>query len=158
MSTYAPNDSSIFSRTPVYEIGLQYNEAMLINKAKLRPVLIMSQSNSDWSLGGGRLTERGFVCVPIYSYQQRDSGEFRMRVAAQEYPWWIHIPEFSTFREGFARLDRLQMIEQRQLRYMQYALTEDALWFISEWLRYYLTEDIDPMLLEYRDESLRDLP
>ena len=41
---------------------------------------------------------------------------------------------------------------------MQYALTEDALWFVSEWLGYYLTEDIDPMLLDYREESLRNLP
>ena len=158
ISTHDPNDTSMFSHGPVHATGLHGDEALLVSKAKRRPVIVMSQPNSDWSLGGARLAERGFVCVPIYSYQPRDYPELRDRVESHEYPWWIHIPEFSTFREGFARLDRIQVIEERQLEPWFYALTEDALWFISEWLRYYLTEEIDPMLLDYHNELAGDLP
>ena len=158
MSTHGPTDLSIFSHAPVREIDLQYNEAMLVNRAKRRPVIVMSQPNLDWLLGGGRLDERGFVCAPIYSYQSRDSDEFRLRIAAQEYPWWIHIPTFSTFTEGFVRLDRIQVIEEQQLEPWNYALTDSALWFVSEWLRYYLTEEIDPLLEDYRRESLSNFP
>ena len=91
----------------------------------------------------------------MYSFQVADSGELRDRIRAQEYPWWLYLPETHGFNEGFARLDRLQVLEQSHLQPMSSSLTDDALWFVSEWLRYYLTGDIDEVLWEYREESLR---
>lgn len=150
--------STLFDHQPVHELRLQNDEALLVNKAKLRPVVVMSQRNEYWPLGGARLAERGLLCLPMYSFHPNDSSEFRQRIQAQEYPWWLYLPENSQFREGFARLDRLQTIEESHLRSTQQALTEDALWFVSEWLRYYLTEEIDPMFLEHRRELVQNLP
>ena len=121
-------------------------------------MIIMSQRNEEWEPGGGRLAERGLVCVPVYSFQQRDSPEFRARVRAHEYQWWIYLPEGSGIRESFMRLDRIQVIEESRLRPMRTALAEDALWFVSEWMRYYVTGEIEPMLEEYRRENLQAIP
>ena len=152
------DDPLLFNHTPIHELRLQNDEEMLVNRVKRRPVIIVSQKNGQWRLGGGRLTERGLVCIPIYSFQTADSAEFRNRIRAQEYPWWLYMPAIHGFREGFARLDRLQVIEERHLQPMLSALTNDALWFVSEWLRYYVTGEIEPLLWEYREESLQYLP
>ncbi len=152
-----PNEPTLFNHTPVHELRLESNEELLIAKSKLRPVIVASQRNEFWGLGGGRLAERGRVCLPMYSFHPDDSNEFRERVRAQEYPWWVYMPEQLGLREGFARIDRVQTIEESHLRPTQNALTEDALWFVSEWLRYWLTEDIDPVLLEYRQELIQSI-
>ena len=154
----AIDDPLLFNHTPVHELRLQTDEELLVNKAKRRPVIVISQRNHDWQSGGGRLAERALVCIPMFSFQDTDSAEFRNRIKAQEYPWWIYLPESHGFREGFARLDRLQLIEERHLRPRLDALTDDALWFVSEWLRYYLTGEIDSLLLDYRADSVQSLP
>ena len=69
----------------------------------------------------------------------------------------LYLPEYRSLREGFARIDRLQTIEELQLQPTLFALTDDALWYASEWLRYFLTAEIDELLFEYREESLRNL-
>ena len=152
-----PNDTALFNHTPVHELRLESNEELLITKTKRRPVIVTSQRNEFWQLGGVRLAERGRVCLPMYSFHPDDSDVFRERVRAQEYPWWIYMPEQFDFREGFARIDRIQTVEESHLRPTRNALTEDALWFVSEWLRYWCTEEIDPVLLEYRQELLQSL-
>ena len=158
MTTHEPDDlSMLFDHPPVHELRLQNDEALLVDRAKRRPIVVMSQRNEYWSIGGARLSERGLVCLPMYSFQRSDSQEFRNRIRAQEYPWWLYLPEHPRFREGFARIDRLQTIEELHLQTTPFALTDDALWYASEWLRYYLTGEIEEWLLEYREESIRNL-
>ena len=151
------DDPARSDHAPIHEIRLEYNEALYAVKGKVRPVIIMSQRNEEWQPGEGRLAERGLACVPVYSFQQRNDSEFRARVRAHEYPWWIYLPEGSGIRESFMRLDRIQVIEESRLRPMRTALAEDALWFASEWMRYYTTGEIDPMLEEYRRETLQSI-
>lgn len=133
---------------------------MLVIKAKRRLMVVVSQATPAWPPAGARLRERGFVCLPLYSFHQNDSMEFRARVQALEYPWWIYLPDDAVLgiREGFARLDRMQVVEERLLQPRTIALTDEALWFISEWLRYYLTEEIEPLFLEDRQERMNQLP
>ena len=157
LTTHEPDDLSLFDHFPVHELRLQNDEALLVDRAKRRPVVIISQRNEYWSMGGARLSERGLVCLPMYSFHPDDSPEFRRRIRAQEYPWWLYLPEYRSLREGFARIDRLQTIEELQLQPTLFALTDDALWYASEWLRYFLTGEIDDLLFEYREESLRNL-
>ena len=157
IQTSEPDDSDLFNHQPVYDLRLESNEELLVNKAKLRPVIVISQRNQLWPMGGARLAERGLVCIPVYSFQPRDSDEFRRRIGVQEYPWWIYLPEQMGFHEGFARLDRIQTLEESHLRPTLNALAEDALWFVSEWLRYCFTEEIDPVLLEYRQELIQSI-
>ena len=149
------DDPARFDHAPIHEIKLEYNEGLYAVKGKVRPVIVMSQRNEEWQPGEGRLAERGLACVPVYSFQQRNDSEFRARVRAHEYPWWIYLPEGSGIRESFMRLDRIQVIEESRLQPMRTALAEDALWFVSEWMRYYMTGEIDPMLEEYRRETLQ---
>lgn len=157
MSTHEPDEPSVFDHPPVHELRLQSNEALLVDRAKRRPVVVMSQKNESWPTAGARLAERGLVCLPMYSFHPNDSQEFRRRIWAQEYPWWLYLPEHLSLLEGFARLDRLQTIEETHLQPTLYALTDDALWFASEWMRYYMTEEIDEFLLEYRQELIESL-
>ena len=151
------DDPLLFDHTPIHELRLQNDEELLVNRAKRRPVIVMSQKTYHWPSGGGRLADSGRVCIPLYSFQNNDSAEFRNRIRAQEYPWWLYFPASHGFREGFARLERLQVIEESHLQPRLNTLTDDSRWFVSEWLRYYLTGDIEQMLLEYREESMRHL-
>ncbi len=157
LTTHEPGDLSLFDHPPVHELRLQSDEVLLVNKAKLRPVVVMSERNQYWQDGGGRLSERGLVCLPMYSFHRNDSQEFRNRIRVQEYPWWLYLPEYRSLREGFARIDRMQTIEELHLQPTLYALTEDSLWFASEWIRYYLTGEIEEVLLEFREEAVRSL-
>ena len=77
-----------------------------------------------------------------------------------EYPWWIYIPEDSSrkMREGFVRLDRIQVIEINHIEPTRTALTEDARFFVSEWLRYYVTGQIEEVFLDERREMMSKLP
>ena len=154
---YNISDPSLFNHSPIHDLNLPSDDELLVNRAKHRPVIVVSQKNDYWQPGGGRLSASGLVCVPMYSFHASDSGEFRDRVRAQEYPWWLYLPGTHGFNEGFARLDRLLVIEQSHLQPMRSALTDDAIWYVSEWIRYYLTGEIDDVLWEYREESLRIL-
>ena len=59
--------------------------------------------------------------------------------------------------EGFARLDRLQIVSELLMKPMQIALTDDAMLLISEWLRYYLTGTIDDIYKEDRQCMIAEL-
>jgi hypothetical protein len=155
-----PQQTLLFNHTPVHELHLEHNEEMLVVKAKKRPFIIASQSPIEWPPGARRLKEKGFVCLPIYSFHPEDTPEFRERIAAMEYPWWIYLPEDpgQMRRESFIRLDRLQVIEKNHIEPTQTALTEDSWFFISEWLRYYLTNQIEDVFMDERKEMMSKLP
>ena len=53
-------------------------------------------------------------------------------------------------RGQFCRVPVLYLLDP-----MRVALTENALWFASEWMRHYLTGDIEPMFEKYRRETLQ---
>jgi len=69
------------------------------------------------------------------------------------------MPEDKTFRmtSGFARLDRLQVIAKELIQPITVALTDDALFLVSEWLRYYLTEEIESIFMEDRQQMMQEL-
>ena len=120
---------------------------------------VISQEQTNWPPGGGRLNEMGYVCAPLYSFHPQDTPEFRSRVRAIEYPWWVYLPEDVRLGivEGFARLDLIQVVEKGLLSPINVALSEDALWWLSEWLRYYLTGEIEPLFMEERQERLGNI-
>ena len=124
ISVYEPDERSVFEHAPVHELKLQSNEALVISRTKRRPVIVMSQKNQPWPRAGSRLAERGLVCLTVYSFHPNDSQDFRRRIRAQEYPWWLYVPEHLGFQEGFVRLDRLQTIEEAHLQPMTRTLTD----------------------------------
>jgi hypothetical protein len=154
-----PPANIVFNHMPVHELKLEHDEELLVIKAKRRLLIVMSQAPTSWPLGGARLKEQGYVCLPRYSFHPADSPEFRTRVKALEYPWWIHTPGESSLgiNDGFIRLDRIQVVEKSLLEPIPVILTEWALLLISEWLRYFLTGQIDSLFLEDRQEMLDGL-
>ena len=154
-----PPENLLFNHTPVHELHLEHDEELLVIKAKRRLFLVISQAPIPWMAAGNRLRESGFICLPLYSFQPTDSPEFRERVKALEYPWWLYMPEDKTYRmtSGFARLDRLQVIAKELIQPIQVALTDDALFLVSEWLRYYLTEEIESIFMEDRQRMMQEL-
>lgn len=154
-----PPAQLLFDHTPVHELRLEHDEELLVIKAKRRLLVVVSQAPTPWPPAGDRLQERGYVCLPAYSFHPEDSPEFRTRIRALEYPWWLYLPAESApkMQEGFMRLDRMQVVEERLLQPTRTRLTEEALFFVSEWLRYYLTGEIDPLFLQDRKELLEEL-
>lgn len=150
--------ADIFNHAPIHETRLRRDEEILAIHAKRRPVVVAGLP-AEWAPGGGRLRERSVICLPVYSFQPGDFEEFRARVNALEYPAWIPFPadDAINIREGFIRLDRMQAIERRQLDPMRLALTESAERFVSEWTRYHITGQIDPIMLEIRDDLVSQL-
>jgi len=154
-----PPRNVIFNHTPVHELHLEHDEELLVIKAKKRLFLVISQAPISGIPGANRLRGDGFVCLPLYSFHSTDAPEFLARIRVLEYPWWLYMPENTTFRikESFARLDRLQVIEKNMIEPIQVALTNDALFLVSEWLRYYLTGEIEPIFLEDRQQMIQAL-
>ena len=150
--------ADIFNHAPIHETRLRQDEEILAIRAKRRPVVVAGLP-AAWAPGGGRLRERSVICLPAYSFQPGDSEEFRARVNALEYPAWIPLPADAAVgvREGFIRLDRMQAVERRQLDPMRLALTESAEQFVSEWTRYHITGQIDPVMLEIRADLVSQL-
>ncbi len=148
-----------FNHTPVHELNLQSDEEFLVIKAKRRPLLVVSEGPDPWSAGGGRARDHVRLCAPLHSFHDDDPPELRARVEALEYPWWVHLPPDSVLqmREGFLRLDRLQVVVNRLLEPMTKALTAGALYLVSEWLRYHVTGEIESLFAEYRTAMLESL-
>jgi len=153
-----PPPNVVFNHTPVQELHLENNEELLVIKAKRRPFIVLSQIPPTMA-NGSREHERSLVCAPLYSFQSRNSLDFKERIKTLEYPWWIYLPANQTLRlnEGFIRLDRIQVIAYCLIEPTQIALTDDAMFLVSEWLRYYLTGSIDPIFLEDRKQLMQAL-
>ncbi len=154
-----PPANLLFNHRPVYELNLEHNEELIVIRAKCRKLIVVSQTPNFWVPGASRLREIGLVCLPLYSFQPTDSTEFRNRIKALEYPWWVYVPGDSTYQidEGFVRLDRLQLIEKGLIQPISVATTDDALFLISEWLRFYLTGEIEAIFLEDRQQMMQEL-
>ncbi len=153
-----PPTNVLFNHTPVQELNLEYNEELLVIKAKRRLFIVLSQmpdSIADMS----RQHERGLICAPLYSFQPRNSQEFKDRVRTLEYPWWIYLPEDKPRKidEGFIRLDRIQVIADCLMEPIQVCLTDEAMFLASEWLRYYLTGNIETVFLDDRQQLMQEL-
>lgn len=147
-----PQTNILFNHTPVHELHLESNEELLVVKAKRRKFVVFCGA-PDYSVAGtNRLCQPGCACLPFWTFHPTDNEEFKKRISALEYPWWIYIPEDKTLRmqEGFIRLDRFQIIPVSLIEPMPIALTNDAMYLISEWFRYYLTGQIESLFLEDR--------
>lgn len=153
------NPPTLFDHPPVYELRLSSKEELIIIKCKLRPFIIVSHEIIEWLYPGGEPREECYVGVPLYSFHDDHIPEFRNRVRCLEYPTLIYLPsdERLGVREGFARLDRVQVIPKAWLTPRTIALTEDAFFFLSEWLRFYITGEIDELFSQYRRELMASL-
>ena len=95
----------------------------------------------------------------MWTFHPTDSEEFKLRVKALEYPWWIYLPEAKALgmQEGFVRLDRSLVIPLPLIEPIPLSLSDDAMYLVTEWFRYYSTGQIDPLFVEDRAALIQAL-
>jgi hypothetical protein len=154
-----PGGDVLFNHTPVHELHLENNEELLVVKAKRRKFLILCEAPDYGGAKATRLSQKCCLGIPLWSFHPEDSEDFKSSVKAVEYPWWVYLPEDKTtgMQEGFLRLDRSQIIPDGLIEALPVKLSEDALYLVSEWSRFYSTGQIDPVFLLDRAESMKAL-
>jgi hypothetical protein len=155
-------DKETFRHIPVKTPPLASDEAFLVVRGKMRPVIVLSMVTS--AVKGVGVIERDFIdvhlVVPLYSFQDTHPQVFRLRIEAFEYNRFFHLPTSDEFalHEGFLRFDRSQVMPKGLLKPTGFALTSNALFVLHHWFQYFLTDELDRDLAEYRSELLKRLP
>ena len=157
-----PKDRDAYKHQPLNYPNLQLrdDEEFVATRSKLRPVILFSSPLKDWQLVRGDTPEETFVCLPTYGLDEYGE-QFRLAVQAFKYASLFYLPEDDRFsrKEAFIRFDRMQVVPKQQLVRLEphHQLTDSALYFLQEWLRYYLTGTTDKLLLDYQAEQMERL-
>ena len=77
----------------MHELHLESNEELLVIKAKRRKFVIFCEAPDYGSGGASRLCESCCIGLPLWTFHPTDSEDFKLRIKALEYPWWIYLPE-----------------------------------------------------------------
>lgn len=155
-------DRDAYNHQPVTHKGveLRHDEEFVAVRSKFRPVILFSSPLKDWQLVRGETPEETFVCLPTYGLDEH-KDEFRLAVQAFKYASLFYLSEDDRFgrKEAFIRFDRMQVVPRQQLARLEphHRLADDALYFLQEWLRYYLTGTTDKLLLEYQAQQMERL-
>lgn len=140
-------------------VQLRDDEEFVRVRSKRRPVILFSSPLEDWRLVRGDMPEETFVCLPTYGLDEHDD-EFRLALQAFKYASLFYLPEDNRFgrKEAFIRFDRMQVVPKQQLVRLEphHRLTDDALDFLQEWLRYYLTGSSD-LAVRYQAQQMERL-
>jgi hypothetical protein len=160
--TMGPPDKTTFNHIPVKNPPLERDEAFLVVRGKSRPVVVLSMLTSP--VRGVGVIERDFIdvhlVVPLYSFQDTHTQAFRLRVEAFEYNRFFYMPTSDEFslHEGFLRFDRSQVIPKGLLKPSGVTLTSNAVYVLHHWFEYFMTDELDRDLADYRGELLKRLP
>lgn len=154
-----PVNDSTFDHPPVKEfIGLEYNEGLLVYKAKVRPVILFSVASRTAPRNSG--SDETFLCLPIFGLDQFPP-EFVQSVKAFKYINRFYLPSSvrPKFEEGMIRFDRTQVVHTANLKRRDppIRLTPDAIYVLQEWFRYYVTGVCEDFVLEHQKIELEKL-
>ena len=151
---------------PNQALGIRSDERAVIIGAKRRPVVLISRPISEWT-DRGRRGDDCFLVAPVYSFGRDEtrlaySQSFIERVKAYLYWQLFYLPgnNRSQIREGFIRLDRLQVVHKRMLEHMPVMLSDETQSIMRAWTRVYLGEEldaVDDVLFEYREQAITNL-
>jgi hypothetical protein len=155
-------DRDAYNHQPLNYPNLQLrdDEEFVAVRSKLRPVILSSSPLEDWRLVGGNRPEEAFVCLPTYGLDEYDD-EFRLALKVSKYASLFYLPEDDRFarKEAFVRFDRMQVVAKQQLVRLEphHRLTDDALYFLQEWSRYYLTGTPSDWVRQYQAQQMERL-
>jgi hypothetical protein len=126
----------------------------------------MSRSVVEWT-DSRRRHDECFLIAPVYSFGSDEtelaySQTFIERVKGYVYWQLFYLPAVSgsQIREGFVRLDRIQVVHKDLLEHMPVMLSDDTRLLLRDWIRVYLGEEVDAvndLLFEYREEAIANL-
>jgi hypothetical protein len=151
--------SQVFNHQPIKEASLEVEstEALVVFKAKKRPVVLYSMAPETWNLRTGRQADRVYLCLPSY----RLEDYYPQHIAAVKcckYVSLFYLPADSSFgrQEAMLRFDRAQMISESQLEPISPSqrLGDDALTLLTAWFRYWTTGEPEDWILQYQAEQL----
>jgi hypothetical protein len=145
-------------------------------KAKKRLVILLSQKNyvaeeiAPQVAKDRKVHVESYVCLPLYGIH-RGQGEQGFpsavvsRVQALMYNQFFHFPGYPVeaerpiIYEAIGRLDRLQVFHRDTFAAdpERYSLTPNCLSVLSEWVRAYLTGEVDQNILDLRSELIHEL-
>jgi len=149
-----PEDDSTFQHQPLRRPELRADEAFVVLKAKRRPVIIMSSHPEVWTYRSGQRREEVFLVIPMFSFEEEDPVEFKLRMKALSYRELFYLPEDAVLgmEEGFARFDRCHVVPKKWLRRRRVTLSADALDLMTEWFNFFLTGKASDFIIEYRND------
>lgn len=152
--------ADLFSHTPSFTPKVESNEELLAVGAKRRMGVVASLPQPPWQQAAGIPLTEAYFLLPLYSFHEDHSDEFRLRVRAFEYPSLIYAPAEPSAgidKEGFLLLERAQFVARGFMRAAQVRLTDEAMSLVDAWLAFMLTGAIDPDLLELRGMLMQEL-
>jgi hypothetical protein len=147
-------DPSPFDHPPLRSPPLENREEWLALKAKQRPSILFSSPPEQWHYRSGETRESVYLMLPMFSFHDNDSEEFRLRVRALAYRELFFLPgdEELHMVEGFVRFDRAHVVPRSWLRRHRTKLSDDAMLVLDEWFHFFLTGTAADWLLQYRAE------
>lgn len=137
---------------PLLKPKLEADEEFVVFKAKKRPVILLSSQSEPWRYRDGRTREECILIAPMYSFDDSDSLEWKLKIRALAYRELFYLPGDSSLgiKEGFVRFDRAHVVPRQWLERMRICLHPEALDILNEWFQFYLTGTAGDFLLEYR--------
>jgi hypothetical protein len=150
----------LFNHLPSYTPRVEADEELLAVGAKRRMGVVASLPQPNWQEIARIPAMETYFLIPLYSFHEGHSEEFRLRVRAFEYPSLLYAPAEPSAginSEGFLLLQRAQFVARSLMQPANIRLTDEAMGLVDAWLRYVLTSEIDPDLLELRRLLMQEL-
>lgn len=147
-------------------MNIRSDERALILGAKKRPVILLSREASKW-FDGRRKADDCYLVAPVYSFSKDEtrasySTTFIERVKGYMYSQLFYLPAGANgrIREGFVRLDRIQVVQKELIQQMPVMLHQNLLGVLRDWVKVYMGEDlqtVNDLLFDYRMEAIKQL-
>lgn len=161
---------------PLATIQLPSTEELIAIRAKKRIVVLLSQENfvaeptTSQAARSTKLHEQSYACLPLYGVHRAATEpgfplEVVARIQALMYNQFFYLPQYPSTAEepmvyeAIGRLDRIQVFHRDTLAFdpLRLALHPDLLFVLQEWMRNYLTGQIDGAISEMRRELIGEL-
>jgi len=161
---------------PVAALPLFDKETLIVNKAKKRPALIVSNGGEEIpkNLRIGKpkwQTSPTIIVAPYYGADEANqkklraglNPELKKRIRRGMYPQYILdiLPITNSTKESFLRLDHIQPLGKHHdsIELTEYRLSDEALNILDEWFNWLIYGNLDPdSNLYYLKDSIKNLP
>jgi hypothetical protein len=152
--TIGPPDDKTFDHSPVTRPHrLDQHEALIAVPAKHRPAIILSTPMSPLT-GIGRVIARdfpeSFLVAPLFTFHERHTNDFRIRIEAWEYNMLFYLPQAEDVEESFLRFDRCQVVPKGRLRLMPVQLSPRGLDALRQCWGWFMSGHMDEIFAEFR--------
>ena len=155
------NPPDLFDHPPVVHPHLESTEELLAVVGKKRMGAVLSLPATQWRNAAGSQGDEPFLLVPLYSFHETHSDDFRLRVRAFEFPSLVFSPgeaENGSRLDGFFLLERAQWVARSLMTPANFTLTDGALEVVENWFQYLTSGTMQkPEYVEFREILMSEL-